>query len=56
MQTPDVAREALAGTKDVEPFSGALYKEMLGRIKQTDISVPTQLRGYLYYSPFVAEK
>jgi oligopeptidase B len=37
-------------TKDVEPFSGALYKEMLGRIKQTDLSVPTPLRGYLYYS------
>ena len=39
-----------AMTKNLEPFSGALYKEMLGRIKQTDLSVPTALRGYLYYS------
>jgi oligopeptidase B len=39
-----------AMTKDLEPFRNALYKEMLGRIKQTDLSVPTPLRGYLYYS------
>jgi oligopeptidase B len=39
-----------AMTKDLEPFSAALYKEMLGRIKQTDLSVPTSRRGYLYYS------
>jgi oligopeptidase B len=39
-----------ARTKDLQPFSDALYKEMLGRIKQTDLSVPTRLRGYLYYS------
>lgn len=37
-------------TKDLEPFSAALYKEMLGRIKETDLSVPTPRRGYLYYS------
>src|SRR5436305_7304527 len=37
-------------TKDLGPFSDALYKEMLGRIKQTDLSVPTPRRGYLYYS------
>jgi len=37
-------------TKGLEPFSAALYKEMLARIKQTDLSVPTPLRGYLYYS------
>src|SRR5471030_3171801 len=29
-----------AMTKDLQPFSDALYKEMLGRIKQTDLSVP----------------
>ena len=27
-----------------------LYKEMLGRIKQTDLSVPARIGGYLYYS------
>jgi oligopeptidase B len=37
-------------TKGIQPFSDALYKEMLGRIKQTDLSVPTPRRGYLYYS------
>lgn len=28
----------------------ALYKEMLGRIKQTDLSVPTRIGSYYYYS------
>jgi oligopeptidase B len=37
-------------TKEIQPFAGALYKEMLGRIKQTDLSVPTPRHGYLYYS------
>src|SRR5579871_1942628 len=37
-------------TKDLKPFEDALYKEMLGRIKQTDLSVPTQQGGYFYYS------
>jgi oligopeptidase B len=27
-----------------------LYKEMLGRIKQTDLSVPTRIGDYVYYS------
>jgi oligopeptidase B len=39
-----------AMTKGLEPFSSALYKEMLGRIKQTDLSVPTRRGGYYYYS------
>jgi oligopeptidase B len=39
-----------AMTKDSEPFQQALYQEMLGRIKQTDLSVPYRLRGYYYYS------
>ena len=39
-----------AMTKDLKPFSEALYKEMLGRIKQTDLSVPVLDRGYYYYS------
>src|SRR5689334_14821151 len=39
-----------AMTKGIQPFADALYKEMLGRIKQTDLSVPTPRHGYLYYS------
>ncbi len=39
-----------AMTKDLKPFSDALYMEMLGRIKQTDLTVPTSRHGYLYYS------
>ena len=39
-----------AMTKDLKPFSEALYKEILGRIKQTDLSVPFLNRGYYYYS------
>src|SRR5437773_4309319 len=31
-----------------EPFQEKLYQEMLGRILQTDLSVPYRLRGYLY--------
>jgi oligopeptidase B len=37
-------------TKGLKPFEDALYKEMLGRIKQTDLSVPMRLGAYLYYS------
>jgi oligopeptidase B len=36
--------------KPVEGFKDALYKEMLARIKETDESVPYQLRGYWYTS------
>ncbi len=36
--------------KPAEAFQEALYKEMLGRIKQTDLSVPYRLHGYFYYS------
>jgi len=36
--------------KPAEAFEAALYNEMLGRIKQTDLSVPYRFRGYLYYS------
>ena len=39
-----------AQTADLKPFSEALYKEMLGRIKQTDLSVPTRRGAYYYYS------
>src|SRR5205085_6770167 len=33
-----------------KPFADNLYKEMLGRIKQTDLSVPYQLGGYWYFN------
>jgi oligopeptidase B len=36
--------------KPTEPFQEKLYQEMLGRILQTDLSVPCQLRGYLYFT------
>ncbi len=39
-----------AMTSASAPFQETLYKEMLGRIKQTDLSVPYRLRGYFYYS------
>ncbi|MBZ5728849.1 MAG: S9 family peptidase [Acidobacteriia bacterium] len=37
-------------TGDLKPFEDALYKEMLARIKQTDLSVPVRDTGYLYYN------
>jgi oligopeptidase B len=36
--------------KPTEPLQATLYAEMLGRIKQTDLSVPYLQRGYYYYS------
>src|SRR5229473_1210477 len=36
--------------KPTEPFQEKLYQEMLGRILQTDLTVPYQLRGYLYFT------
>ena len=39
-----------AMTRDLQPFSEALYKEMLGRIKQTDLSVPVRRGAFYYYS------
>jgi oligopeptidase B len=43
-------------TKDLQPFAATLYKEMLGRIKQTDLSVPTHRGAYFYYSRSVEGK
>src|SRR5215831_1854225 len=37
-------------TKDLKLFEESLYKEMLGRIKQTDLSVPVRRGSYYYYS------
>src|ERR1035438_9814018 len=39
-----------AMTADLAPFQDALYKEMLGHVKQTDLSVPVRRSDYLYYS------
>jgi len=33
-----------------EAFQEALYQEMLGKILQTDLSVPYRLRGYFYFT------
>jgi oligopeptidase B len=39
-----------AMTAKLKPFEDALYQEMLGRIKQTDLEVPVRRGDYLYYS------
>jgi oligopeptidase B len=36
--------------KPTEALQERLYTEMLGRIKQTDLSVPSRKHGYYYYS------
>ena len=36
--------------KPTEGFQEKLYQEMLGRILQTDLTVPYSLRGYSYFS------
>jgi oligopeptidase B len=38
-----------ATTADLRPLSEALYGEMLGRIKQTDLTVPTRIGRFYYY-------
>jgi oligopeptidase B len=39
-----------AMTANLKPFRETLYREMLGRIKQTDLDVPVRRGEYLYYS------
>lgn len=39
-----------AHTGKYKPFADALYKEMLGRIKQTDMSVPYRLGNHWYFN------
>src|SRR5688500_10726300 len=36
--------------QDTEKFQEDLYKEMVGRIRETDESVPEKINDYLYYS------
>ena len=38
--------------KHTEKFQKDLFKEMVGRIKQTDLSVPYKMRDYWYYNRF----
>jgi len=42
--------------KPTQGIQERLYKEMLGRIQQTDLSVPYRLRGYLYFTKTVEGK
>lgn len=37
-------------TKDFKPLQDELFKEIKGRIKEEDMSVPIKKHGYLYYS------
>lgn len=37
-------------TKGLKPLEDTLYKEMLGRIKQTDLTVPVRRGANFYYS------
>jgi oligopeptidase B len=39
-----------AMTAGIKPLAESLYGEMLGRMKQTDLSVPVRRGNYLYYS------
>ena len=47
---------AEAVTKPLQPFEDTLYREMVGRIQETDLSVPYRLRGWLYYGRTEAGK
>jgi oligopeptidase B len=38
--------------KHTEEFQGKLFDEIVGRIKQTDESVPYKLNGYFYYTRY----
>ncbi len=41
---------ALGYMKDTEELQKKLYDEIIGRIKETDLSVPTKIDDYYYYS------
>lgn len=48
LEAENAYTEAL--TAGIKPFQEALYQEMLGRIKQTDLDVPVRRGQYLYYT------
>lgn len=47
---------AEAVTEPLQQFEDTLYREMVGRIQETDLSVPYRLRGWFYYSRTEAGK
>ena len=47
---------AEAVTRPLQPFEDTLYRAMVGRIQETDLSVPYRLRGWFYYSRTEAGK
>ena len=47
VEVPGGGNAPAATTADLQPFREALYEEMLGRIKQTDLSVPTREGRFL---------
>lgn len=56
-QSPDVRAYleaenayAKAMTAAQKPFEETLYQEFVGRVQQTDLSVPTRVRGFCYYN------
>jgi len=48
LEAENAYTESLTG--NLKPFSDAIYQEMLGHIKQTDLSVPTRRGEFFYYS------
>jgi oligopeptidase B len=42
--------------KPTKALQAKLYKEMLGRIQETDLTVPYRMRGYIYYTRTVKGK
>lgn len=48
LEAENVYTEAM--TQPLKGFETALYKEILGRIKQTDLSVPVRRGEYFYYA------
>ena len=47
LEAENAYTEAMTG--NLKAFSDAIYREMLGHIKQTDLSVPTRRGEYFYY-------
>lgn len=45
-----------AKMKPLEPLQEALFREIVGRIQQTDMSVPYRYQGYFYYTRFEGGK
>jgi oligopeptidase B len=54
LQAENTYAEAII--KPLKPLEDTLYREMLGRIQETDLSVPYRLRSWLYYSRTEAGK